>query len=156
MCFDGRRIMKKSDVTCVVEKAFKETKGSRTGKLFHQQKSVYRGVGERDSRGVLRKSCLHQQLNVHFQNKTILKPIRACNVQICHQANLISMESMPATWKGKTFKFVPSPGDNQDEHVPSQDNRRDEHVPIQDIKRGTQTWVLSCGFYSSVGRALHQ
>ena len=61
---------------------------------------------ERDIRRVLEKSCLHQQLNVRFQNKAILKPIRVRNVQIRHQADLITMESMPATWKGKTFKFV--------------------------------------------------
>ena len=63
-------------------------------------------MGERDIRRVLGKSRRHQQLNVRFQNKAILKPIRARSVQIRHQADLISMESMPATWKGKTFKFV--------------------------------------------------
>ena len=106
VCFDGRPILKKSDVTRVVKKAFKETKGSGTRKLFHRLKNVYRGVRERDIGRVLGKSRLHQQLNVRFQNKAILKPIRARSVQIRHQADLISMESMPATWKGKTFKFV--------------------------------------------------
>ena len=94
MRFDGQPILKKSDVTRVVKKAFKETKGSGTRKLFHRLKNVYRGVGERDIRRVLGKS---RQLNVRFQNKAILKPLRARNVQIRHQADLISMESMPAT-----------------------------------------------------------
>ena len=58
-------------------------------------------MGERDIRRVLGKPRLHQQLNVRFQNKAILKPIRARSVQTRHQADLISMESMPAT-----FKFV--------------------------------------------------
>ena len=95
---DGRPILKKSNVTRVVKNAFKETKGSGTRKLFHRLKSAYRGVGERDIRRVLGQSRLHKQLNVRYQNKAILKPIRARNVQIRHQADLISMESMPATW----------------------------------------------------------
>ena len=80
VCFDGRPILKKSDVTHVVKKAFKEMKGSGTRKLFHRLNNVYRGVGERDIRCVLGKSRLHQQLNVRFQNKAILKPIRAHSV----------------------------------------------------------------------------
>ena len=63
-------------------------------------------VGERDIKRVLGKSHRHQQLNVRFQNKAILKPLRACSVQIHHQVDLISMENMPAAWKGKIFKFV--------------------------------------------------
>ena len=59
MCFDGRPILKKSDVTLVVKKAVKETKESGTRKPFHQLKNVYRGVGERDIRHVLGKSRLH-------------------------------------------------------------------------------------------------
>ncbi|KAL9957913.1 hypothetical protein ACROYT_G034868 [Oculina patagonica] len=106
VCYDDRPILKKSDVTNVVKKAFKDTKGSGTRKLFHRLKNVYHGVGERDIRRVLGKSRLHQQLNVRFQNKAVLKPIRARSVQIRHQVDLISMENMPAAWKGKTFKFV--------------------------------------------------
>lgn len=56
VCFDGRPILKKSDVARVVKKAFKETKGSGTRKLFHRLKNVYRGVGERDIRRVLKIS----------------------------------------------------------------------------------------------------
>ena len=41
VCFDGQLILKKSDVTHVVQTAFKETKGSRTRKLFHRLKKVY-------------------------------------------------------------------------------------------------------------------
>ena len=63
-------------------------------------------MGERDVRSVLGKSRLHQRLNVPFQNKAALKPVRAKAVQIRHQVDLVSMESMPVKWKGKVFKYV--------------------------------------------------
>ena len=106
VCYDGKPIMKKSAVSNVVAKAFKETKGSGVRKIYHHLKDVCSGVGERDVRSVLGKSSLHQRLNVRFQNKAALKPVRAKAVQICHQVDLVSMESMPVTWKGKVFKYV--------------------------------------------------
>lgn len=84
VCYDGKPIMKKSAVTNVVAKAFKETKGSGVRKIYHHLKDVCSGVGERDVRSVLGKSRLHQRLNVRFQNKAALKPVRAKDVQIHH------------------------------------------------------------------------
>ena len=64
-------------------------------KVYHHLKDVCSGVGERDVRFVLGKSRLHQRLNVRFQNKAILKSIRARTVQSRHQVDLVSMESTP-------------------------------------------------------------
>ena len=78
-------------------------------KLYHYLKDVCSGVGERDVRAVLGKSHLHQRLNVRFQNKAALKPVRARTLQIHSQLDLVSMEvmeSMPVKWKGKVFKYV--------------------------------------------------
>ena len=98
--------MKKSAVSSIVAKAFKATKGAGVRKIYHHLKDVCSGVGERDVRSVLGKSRLHQRLNVRFQNKAALKPARAKAVQIRHQVDLVSMESMPVKWKGKVFKYV--------------------------------------------------
>ena len=106
VCYDGKPIMKKSAVSNVVAKVFKETKGSGVRKIYHHLKHVCSGVRERDVRSVFGKSRLHEQLNVRFQNKAALKPVRAKAVQIRHQVDLVSMESIPVKWKGKVFKYV--------------------------------------------------
>ena len=80
-------------------------------KLYHHLKDVCSGVGGRDIRAVLGKSLLYQWLNVRFQNKAVLKPVRARTVQIRDELDLVSMESMPAKWNGKVFKYVLSPTD---------------------------------------------
>ena len=56
VCFDGKPVLRKSTVSKVVAKAFKETKGSGVRKLYHHLKDVCSGVGERDVRCVLGKS----------------------------------------------------------------------------------------------------
>ena len=106
VCFDGKPVLRKSTVSKVVAKALKETKGSGVRKLYHQLKDVCSGVGERDVRCVLGKSRLHQRLNVRFQNKAILKPIRARTVQSRHQVDLVSMESTPVKRRGRALKYV--------------------------------------------------
>jgi len=98
--------LRKSVVSDIVAKAFKETKGSGVRKLYHHLKDVCSGMGERDVRAVLGKSHLHQWLNVRFQNKAALKLVSATTVQIHNQLDLVSMESMPVKWKGKGFKYV--------------------------------------------------
>ena len=95
VCYDGKPLLRKSVVSDIVPKAFKETKGSGVRKLYHHLKDVCSGVGERDVRAVLGKSRLHQRLNVRFQNKAVLKPVRARTVQIRDQLDLVSVESMP-------------------------------------------------------------
>ena len=64
VCYNGKPVLRKSVVSDVVAKAFKEIKGSGVRKLYHHLKHVCSGVGERDVRAVLGKSRLHQQLNV--------------------------------------------------------------------------------------------
>ena len=64
VCHNGKPIMKKSAVSSIVAKAFKATKGLGVRKIYHHLKDVCSGVGERDIRSVLGKSCLHQRLNV--------------------------------------------------------------------------------------------
>ena len=106
LCFDGKVILKKSDVGETVKKAYKETKGSGVRKLYHHMKGSCSGIGERDVRSVLQNCRVHQRLNARFQNHAPLKPIRARSVQIRHQVDLISMEKSPCRHKGKTFKYI--------------------------------------------------
>ena len=104
--YDGKPVLRKSAVSDIVAKAFKETKGSGVRKLYHHLKDVCSGVGERDVRAVLGKSHLHQRLNVRLQNKAVLKPVRARTVQIHDPLDLVSIETMPVKWNGKIFKYV--------------------------------------------------
>ena len=107
VCYDGKPILRKAAVSEVAAKAFKETKGSGVRKIYYHLKDVCSGMGERDVRGVLGTSRLHQWLNVRFQNKAALKPVCARTVQIRHQMDFVSMESMPESMRnGKVFKYV--------------------------------------------------
>ncbi|KAK2547566.1 hypothetical protein P5673_032436, partial [Acropora cervicornis] len=100
VCYDGKPVLRKSAVSDIVAKAFKETKGSGVKKLYHHLKDVCSGVGGRDIRAVLGKSLLYQWLNVRFQNKAVLKPVRARTVQIRDELDLVSMET-------GTIGFIP-------------------------------------------------
>ena len=72
VCYNGKPVLRKSVVLDIVAKALKGTEGSGVRKLYHHLKDVCSGVGERDVRAVLGKSCLHQQLNIRFQTKAAL------------------------------------------------------------------------------------
>ena len=106
LCYNGKPIVKKSSLKRIVNEAFKHSKGSGVRKLYHQLKTSCTGVGERDVRSVLGKSRLHQKLNVRFQNKAVLKPVRARSVQIRHQIDLVDMGRMPTKYNGKVYKYV--------------------------------------------------
>ena len=88
VCNNGKPVLRKSVVSDIVVKAFKETKGSGVRKIYHHLKDVCSGMGERDVRAVLGKSRLQQRLNVRFQNKVALKPVHARSVQIRNQLDL--------------------------------------------------------------------
>lgn len=63
-------------------------------------------VVERDVHEVLTKSTIHQRLNVRFENKARLRPVRARTVQIRHQIDLEDMQRLRTIYKGKTYKYV--------------------------------------------------
>ena len=98
LCFNGKRVVKKEGLRDVVKKMYKSSKGSGFPKIYHRPrlKSTFNlkisGVGERDVQNVLAKSSIHQRLNVRFENKARLRPVRARTVQIRHQIDLVDMQ----------------------------------------------------------------
>ena len=90
LCFKGKAIAKKS---------FKTSKGSGTRKLYHRLKDSYSGISERNVHKVLLKSTIHQKLNACFQNSPRLGPIRARDVQVQHQIDLVDFKENDNTLK---------------------------------------------------------
>ena len=55
---------------------------------------------------MLLKSTIHQKLNARFQNRPRLHPIRARDVQLRHQIDLVDMNKLCTKYKGKVFRYV--------------------------------------------------
>ena len=108
LCFNGKRVFKREKLYDVVKRMYKSSKGSGVRKIYHKLKNSYSGVAERDVHEVLAKSTVHQRLNVRFENKARLRPVRARTVQIRHQVDLVDMQRLRTIYKGKTYKYVPS------------------------------------------------
>ena len=77
LCFNGKRVVKREKLHDVVKRMYKSSKGSGVRKIYHKLKNSYSGVVERDVHEVLAKSTVHQRLNVRFENKARLRPVRA-------------------------------------------------------------------------------
>ena len=105
LCFEGKATVKKSAMKEVVKKSFKKSKGSGSRKIYHRLKDCYSGISERTIHKVLSKSTLHQKLNARFENRARLRPIRARDVQIRHQVDLVDMKKLRTNYKGKV-KYV--------------------------------------------------
>ena len=69
-------------------------------------KDCYSGISERSVHKVLSKSTIHQQLNARFENRARLRPVRAREVQIRHQIDLVSMKKLETSYKGKQFRYI--------------------------------------------------
>ena len=106
LCFKGKAIAKKSALEKVVKKSFKTSKGSGTRKMYDRLKDSYSGISERNVPKVLSKSTIHQKLNVRFQNRPRLRPIRARDVQVRHQIDLVDMNKLRTKYKGKVFRYL--------------------------------------------------
>ena len=99
-------VVKKLDVSQLVDSAFYETKGEGAKKLSKQMSQIYRGLSRRIIQHNLNSMKQPQKVKPLFQNKAPLRPIRASKVQERHQVDLVSMVSMPATIDGDTYKYI--------------------------------------------------
>ena len=80
--FDGKAVMKKSELRDVVRKEFKHCKGIGARKLKHRLKKRFEGVSEPQLQQVLSRSKANQKMNARFTNKAISRSIRARAVQV--------------------------------------------------------------------------
>ena len=81
LLFDGKAVMKKSELRDVVRKEFKHCKGIGARKLKHRLKKRFEGVSEPQLQHVLSKSKANK-VNARFTNKAISRSIRARAVQV--------------------------------------------------------------------------
>ena len=101
-------VLKKSEVSQVVDRAYCQTKGEGAVKLSKQMSQIYCGLSRRIIQRNLNSMKQQQKVRPLFQNKAPLRPIRASKVQERHQVDLVSMASMPATIDGDTYKYIMS------------------------------------------------
>ena len=101
-------VVKKSDVSQLLDGAYYETKGEGAKKSSKQMSQIYRGLSRRLIQHSLNSMKQQQKVRPLFQNKAPPRPIRASKVQERHQVDLVSMVSMPATMDGDTYKYIMS------------------------------------------------
>lgn len=82
LLFDGKAVVKKSELKQLVIKEFKHSKGIGSRKLKHKLKQRFHGVSEARVNKILAKSKANQRANARFNNKAIIRPIRASAVQV--------------------------------------------------------------------------
>ena len=98
-------MVKKSDVSQLVDGAYYETKSEGTKKLSKQMSQIYHGLLRRVIQHSLNSLKQQQKIRPLFQNKAPLRPIRTSKVQERHQVDLVSMVSM---LDGDTYKYIMS------------------------------------------------
>ena len=98
-------MVKKSDVSQLVDGAYYETKSEGTKKLSKQMSQIYHGLLRRVIQHSLNSLKQLQKIRPLFQNKAPLWPIRTSKVQERHQVDLVSMVSM---LDGDTYKYIMS------------------------------------------------
>ena len=98
-------MVKKSDVSQLVNGAYYETKSEGTKKLSKQMSQIYHGLLRRVIQHSLNSLKQQQKIRPLFQNKAPLRPIRTSKVQEIHQVDLVSMVSM---LDGDTYKYIMS------------------------------------------------
>ena len=105
--YKGRRMLRKSEVGKVIAKEFDHTKGSGAAKLAASLKENYVGLSRKKVQDILNTDKSHYRRNAKFSNKAKLKPIRAKDVQIRHQIDLMDMGKR-GTCKlhGVTYRYV--------------------------------------------------
>ena len=99
-------VLKKSKVSQIVDRAYRQTKGEGAVKLSKQMSESYYGLSRRIIQRNLNSMKQQQKVRPLFQNKSPLRPIRASKVQERHQVDLVSMAGMPATIDGNTYKYI--------------------------------------------------
>ena len=101
-------VLKKSEVSQLVDRASCQTKGEGAGKLSKEMSQIYCGLSRRLIQRNLSLIKLQQRVRPLFQNQVSLRLVRASKVQERHQEDLVSMTSMPATIDGDTYKYFMS------------------------------------------------
>ena len=96
-------VVKRSEVSKIVDCVYQETKGDGAAKLKIHASHQYSGISRRIIQRNLNSMKQNQKVRPLFQNKAPLRPIKACKVQERHLVDLVSMASMPSSIDGYTY-----------------------------------------------------
>ena len=82
--YNGRKVVKKSEVSGIVAKTFKETKLAGYKKVKQRSHDSCAGLTERKIRKFTSSNIRYRVHNAAFSNKAVPKPVRARHVQWQH------------------------------------------------------------------------
>ena len=105
--FEGKKVIRKSELKDIVAKEYNRCKGSGARKIHHTLKDIYHGLSEQAIQTLLNQDKAHNQRNTRFRNKAVLRPIRAKDVQIRHQIDLIDMgRKGTVTFRSERYRYI--------------------------------------------------
>ena len=103
----GRRILRVSEVCKVVADEYERLKGTGAAKLVSSLKQNFAGLSRIKVQKILNTDKQHYKRNAKFCNKARLKPIRARDVQMRHQIDLMDMGRKGAVkFNGVSYRYV--------------------------------------------------
>ena len=82
LLYDGKVVLKKSEIQNLVRKEYRHCKSIGSRKLKHRLNKQFQGISEPGIQKVLSRSKLNQRLNAQFTNKVIVRQIRARDIQV--------------------------------------------------------------------------
>lgn len=100
---NGKKAVKRSDVSRTVGKTFKKTESAGYKKLKYRAADSYAGFTERQIRYVTSNNIKYRIHNPVFKNKVFPKPGGGEHVHSQHQIDLIDLTKQPVQFAGKTF-----------------------------------------------------
>ncbi|KXJ16888.1 hypothetical protein AC249_AIPGENE3727 [Exaiptasia diaphana] len=143
LLFNGKPVVKKSELKSLVTSEFKHCKGIGSRKLKHRLNQRFSGFSEPCVNKILSKSKLNQMSNARFNNKVIIRPIRASAVQMVLRILKVKSEDGDVNTQDGDGVVDTEDGDgvvdteNGDGIVDTEDG--DEHVNVVDIDGGVNT-----------------
>ena len=99
-------MVKKAEVRKVVDKTFDACKSGGVKKLRISAAESYAGLSERMILKVTNKHTKYSKFNLHFMNKTILRPVKVSDVIQQVQMDLEDLSSQCVEYGGKRFRYV--------------------------------------------------
>ena len=81
-------------------------KGLGTRKLRLRLGGKYSGVSEKNVQRVMERSRKYQLLKARFDNKPILHPIQAKEVNVRHQCDLVDLQKWDVCYRGVRYRYV--------------------------------------------------
>ena len=103
---DEKPVAVRSDLKHIIDAEFKDSKGLGTRKLRLRFGVNYSGVSEKTVQRVVERSRKYQLLKARFDNKPILHSIRAKEVNVKHQCDLVDLQKWAVCYRGVRYRYV--------------------------------------------------